>query len=180
MDELITLQMMQREQRIQFAEKNYGKRLFNFIRSRVKNNRDAEDILQDVWVQLSNLVDIELIDQLGSWLFKVSRNKITDKNRKHRPQSLDDFGVESDEGELLFPQELISEFIETEDDNSFFMEAFFTVLNELPKKQREAFVLNELEDMTLQEIADQSRESIKTIISRKRYAVAHLRKRLKN
>ncbi len=180
MDDLMTLQMAQKKQNIKLAEQNYGKRLFGFIRSRVNNIKDAEDILQDVWFQLSNLMDIEPIEQLGSWLFRVSRNKIVDKYRKNNPELLEDLAYEDDDGELIFPDALVSDGInpETELENTYFREAFFSALNEIPEKQKQAFVWNELEDMTLQEIADTTGENIKTIISRKRYAVAHLRKRL--
>ncbi len=150
MDDLITLQMSQHQQNIEYAESNYGKRLFGFIRSRVKNISYAEDILHDVWFQLSNTIDIEPIEQLSSWLFSVSRNKIVDKYRKNSPELLEDLAYEDDEGELIFPKTLISDTInpETELENAYFREAFFKALNELPEKQKNAFVWNELEDMT--------------------------------
>jgi len=129
MDDLITLQMAQRQQNIKYAEQNYGKRLFGFIRSRVKNISDAEDILQDVWFQLSNMIDIEPIEQLSSWLFRVSRNKIVDKYRKSTPESLEDMAYEDDEGEIIFPEALISDNInpETELENTYFREAFLSI-----------------------------------------------------
>lgn len=172
--------MAQRQQSIVFAVQNYGKRLFSFIRSRVKNDEDAEDILQDVWYQLSSIIDIEPIEQLSAWLYRVSRNRIVDKNRKQSTLSLDDMAYEDEEGEVIFPEALLSEVMnpETEFEQAYLKEMFFIALGELPEKQREVFVLNELEDLTLQEIADKTGESIKTIISRKRYAVAQLRERL--
>ena len=170
---------MSQQQSIKQAVQNYGKRLFRFIRNRVENDEDAKDILQDVWYQLSSIVDTERIDMLSAWLFKVSRNRIADKNRKQTTLSLDEMAYEDDEGEMIFPEALFSDTAEpdSELDRAFFMDALFEALNELPEKQREVIVLNELEDMTLQQIADKTGESIKTIISRKRYAVAHLRKR---
>lgn len=173
---------MAKEQRILDAVRNYGKRLFSFIRSRVKSDEDAEDILQDVWYQLSSLVDIEPIEQLSSWLYRVSRNRIVDKQRKLRPQSLDDLVHEDEDGEIVYPDALLADYSnpETEFESAFFREEFFAALNDLPQKQRDVFVWNELEEMTLQEIADKTGESIKTIISRKRYAVIHLREWLKN
>jgi len=173
---------MAKEQRILDAVRNYGKRLFSFIRSRVKSDEDAEDILQDVWYQLSSLVDIEPIEQLSSWLYRVSRNRIVDKQRKLKPQSLDDLAYVDEEGEMVYPEALLTDDSdpETEFERAFFREEFFTALNQLPQKQRDVFVWNELEDMTLQEIADKTGESIKTIISRKRYAVAYLRERFQN
>jgi len=174
--------MAQRQQSILDAVQNYGKRLFSFIRSRVKNDADAEDILQDVWYQLSSIIDTEPIGQLSSWLYRVSRNRIVDKNRKLRPLSLEDLVYEDEDGEMIFPHALLADSMnpETELEGAFFREAFFAALNELPEKQREVFVWNELEDMTLQQIADKTGDNIKTIISRKRYAIAHLRERLQN
>jgi RNA polymerase sigma factor (sigma-70 family) len=182
MVDLITHPPMAKQQQILDAVRNYGKRLFSFIRSRVKTDEDAEDILQDVWYQLSSLVDIEPIEQLSSWLYRVSRNRIVDKQRKLKPQSLDDLAFEDEEGEMMYPDALLTDNSnpETELERAFFREEFFAALNELPQKQREVFVWNELEDMTLQEIADKTGESIKTIISRKRYALAYLRDRFQN
>ena len=180
MDELIAIPMAQRQLSIQNAVQNYGKRLFSFIRSRVKSDEDAEDILQDVWYQLSSIIDTEPIVQLSSWLYRVSRNRIVDKKRKQKPQLLEDLAFEDEEGELVFPEALLLDNTDpdSELERAYLKEIFFEALSELPEKQREVFVLNEMEDLTLQEIADRTGESIKTIISRKRYAVAHLRERL--
>ncbi|NVN94456.1 MAG: sigma-70 family RNA polymerase sigma factor [Bacteroidetes bacterium] len=172
--------MAQRQQSIQDAVKNYGKRLFSFIRSRVKSDEDAEDILQDVWYKLSSIIDTEPIEQLSSWLYRVSRNRIVDKKRKQTPEFLEDLAYEDEDGEMVFYEALLTNNMnpETEMERAYFREVFFAALKELPEKQREVFVWNELEDLTLQEIADKTNESIKTIISRKHYAVVHLRKRL--
>jgi RNA polymerase sigma factor (sigma-70 family) len=182
MDELIALPMAQRQQSIRQVVQDYGKRLFGFIRSRVKNDEDAEDILQEVWYQLSSIIDTETIEQMSSWLFRVSRNRIVDKKRKQTTLLLDDMAYEDQNGELVYPEALFADNKnhESDFDNEYFREVFFAALNELPEKQREVFVLNELEDMTLQQIADKTGESIKTIISRKRYAVVHLRERLRS
>ncbi|MFA5973953.1 MAG: sigma-70 family RNA polymerase sigma factor [Lentimicrobiaceae bacterium] len=178
----ITLSPMAKQQRILDAVRNYGKRLFSFIRSRVKSDEDAEDILQDVWYQLSSLVDIEPIEQLSSWLYRVSRNRIVDKQRKLKPQSLDALAYEEEDGEMTYPEALLADDSnpENELERAFFREEFFEALDKLPQKQRDVFVWNELEDMTLQEIADKTGESIKTIISRKHYAVAQLREWFQN
>ena len=182
MDELIAIPMAQQQQIIRNAVKNYGKRLFSFIRSRVKNKEDAEDILQDVWYRLISIIDTEPIEQLSAWLYRVSRNRIVDKNRKQTTQLLEDLAYEDEEGELVFPEVLLTDSMtpQTELERANFREAFYAALNELPEKQREVFIQNELEDMTLQEIADKTGESIKTIISRKRYAVVHLREHLQD
>jgi RNA polymerase sigma factor (sigma-70 family) len=180
MDELIAIPMSQRQQSIQDAVKEYGKRLFRFIRSRVKSDEDAEDILQDVWYQLSSILGTEPVFQLSSWLYRVSKNRIVDKNRKKSEQSLTDLVYEDEDGEMIWPEALFSDKTDpgSELERSYIREKVFEALNELPEVQREVFIRNELEDMTLQEIADRTGESIKTIISRKRYAVAHLRQRL--
>jgi RNA polymerase sigma factor (sigma-70 family) len=174
--------MEQKQQRILHAVKNYGKHLFSFIRSRVKNDEDAEDILQDVWYQLSSLIDTEPVEQLSSWLYRVSRNRIIDKKRKQKTLSLEDFIYEDEDGEMVISEALLADSMnpETELERAYFMELFLEALSELPEKQRQVFVWNELEDLTLQEIADKTAENIKTIISRKGYAVAQLRKRLQN
>ena len=103
-----------------------------------------------------------------------------DKKRKHKPQPLEDLAYANNEGEMVYPEALLADDRnpETELERVYFREQFFKALGELPEKQREVFVWNELEDLTLQEIADKTGESIKTIISRKRYAVAHLREKL--
>ncbi|WP_346237952.1 RNA polymerase sigma factor [Niabella insulamsoli] len=160
---------------------NYSKRLFGFIRGKVNTDADAEDILQDVWYQFTNTSATQTIEEVSGWLFAVARNKITDRYRKKKPDLIDDYQYETEDGELHFKDILlaISDNPEMEDFKEIFWESLFDALEELPVAQREAFILNELEDMTLQEIADKSGESIKTVISRKRYAVQHLRKRLR-
>ncbi len=160
----------------------YGKRLFGFIRGKVNSNEDAEDILQDVWYQLSNVVNVEEIQQMSGWLHQVARNKITDKYRKKSPELLDDFSFENEDGGFNFKDILFADAAnpETEYIREAFWQELFAALDELPEKQREVFIRNELEDATLQEIADATGENLKTIISRKGYAVKHLRQRLQN
>ena len=167
-------------QYIKQTVKDYGKRLFSFIRSRVNTNEDAEDILQDVWYQLS-IINSGSIEQLGAWLYRVAQNKIIDHYRKQKPEAMEDFSYEDEEGEISFKEILLQD---EEDDvelkylKKLFWEELFTALGELPESQRKVFVLNELEDKTFQEIADETGENIKTLISRKRYAVFYLRERL--
>jgi RNA polymerase sigma factor (sigma-70 family) len=182
MEDTMIMPGSQVQQSILYAVQNYGKRLFNFIRSRVQNDEDAEDILQDVWYQLSNIIDTEPIEQLSSWLYRVSRNRIIDKKRKKKTLLLEDFAYQDEDGEIVLPDDLMVDYMnpEIEFDNLLFKETLLKALSELPPKQREVFVMNEIEDLTLQEIADKSGESIKTIISRKRYAVKRLKKSLNN
>ena len=156
----------------------YSKRLMGFIRKRVSSEADAEDILHDVFYQfIGNTTPIE---QLTSWLFTVTRNKITDKQRKKKPELLEDLYVsDSDEGfewsDLFFDDKNNPE---SEYMRYLFWDALYTALNELPAPQRDAFVLNEIEGIPFKEIAEQTGDTINTLISRKRYAVLHLRERL--
>lgn len=169
-------------QNIVNAVTSYGKRLFGFIRKKVKSDEDAEDILQEVWYQLSNVVNLGEIEQVSGWLFKVARNKITDSYRKKSTESLEDLGNGDDDSSWDFKNFFLADTSdpETEQLREVFWEELFTALDELPDKQRQVFVWNELEDMTLQEIADKTGENLKTIISRKGYAVKHLRRRLED
>ena len=159
----------------------YGEKLFGFVRRKVKSTEDAEDILQEVWFQLSNLSDIAELDNVSAWLYEVARNKITDKARKKSNLSLEDFGYEPADGEFNFKEILLMDDTGNPE-LTFFKELFWKefqeALDELPSNQKEAFILNEMEDLTLQQIADQKGENLKTIISRKRYAVKHLRTKL--
>lgn len=158
----------------------YSKRLLGFIRKRVDNPSDAEDILQDVFFQLVD--NTQPIEQLTGWLFTVARNKITDKQRKHKPDLLDDIFAGDEEDGMLGWAELFfdeNNNPETEYLRSMFWEALNTALNELPKEQKEVFVLNELEGVPFKDIAAKTGETVNTLLSRKRYAVLHLRERLK-
>lgn len=161
-------------------------RLLNFIEKRVPETEDAEDILQDVFFQLIEAKRLmKPIERVTSWLFTVARNKITDKYRKKKPQN---FSVleraaqpENDEdGDLSLQFPSLSGGPEAEYFKNLFLEEMEKALNELPKEQKMAFVLNELENVDFKEMAEQSGETVNTWISRKRYAVLHLRKRLKN
>ena len=97
MEDIIALPMAQ-QQKVKDAVQEYGRGLFKFIRGRVKSDAAAEDIIQDVWYQLSKVIDIEPIEQISAWLFRVSRNRIVDKQRKKQTQSLDDFALEDEDG----------------------------------------------------------------------------------
>jgi RNA polymerase sigma factor (sigma-70 family) len=178
----MTTELMAQQNIIQ-AIQAYGRQLFGFIRSRVKTNEDAEDILQDVWYQFSNQPEREAIESVSGWLYRVARNKITDRYRKKKNESLEDFSFYSEDGDLNFREILLADNSsnpETEHLRQLFWEELFAALEEVPENQRSVFIRNEMEDMTLQEIADADGEKLKTIISRKRYAVLHLRKRLES
>ena len=163
------------------AVKQYGGRLFGFIRGRVRTEEDAEDILQDVWYQLSRVVDLDQISSLSGWLYEVARNRITDRYRRTRETTFTDVAhSDEDDADDLSLAALLPD-PDTIDSDSFrdlIWDELLRALAELPDNQRTVFVQNELEDKTLQAIADETGENLKTIISRKRYAVQHLRKRL--
>lgn len=160
--------------------KSISSRLFGFIRQRVASTEDAEDILQDVFYQFAG--NTEPIEQATGWLYKVARNKITDNYRKHKLPLADDIfsNLESEENninwkELLSPSDATPE---TEYLRNIFWEELKAALDELPAAQREVFILHEIEGVPFKDIAEQAGESVATLISRKRYAVLHLRKRL--
>ena len=175
--------MAQGQKNIVQAVADYGKRLYHFIRKRVNSDEDAEDILQDVWYRFTNSSETEVIDQVSGWLFRVARNVITDKYRKRHDELLDDLSYNDEEGDVNFLDILLPDNNnnpETEHLRHIFWQQLMEALRELPENQRNVFVWNELEGRTFAEIADQTGENVKTLISRKGYAVRHLRKRLEN
>ncbi len=181
MESTLIIEMAEKEkENITSAITEYGQRLFGFIRSKVKTTEDAEDLLQDVWYQLSNLSAIDELESVSGWLYKVAKNKVTDYYRKKKMVSLEDFSYENEEGEINFKEILLLDESDTETKlfKELFWEELMSALDELPEKQREVFVLNELEEFTLQEIANKTGENLKTIISRKSYAVKYLRSQL--
>ncbi|MES2733772.1 MAG: RNA polymerase sigma factor [Bacteroidota bacterium] len=158
------------------------KRLLAFIRRRIPEPDDAEDILQDVFYQL--LERLEPIEQVTAWLFRVARNKIIDRYRKRKTESLEGLMISS-KGEdeparmldwILDPNGNPEDFYE----RSMVWEHLADALAELPKEQREAFVLHELEGKSFKEMAEETGVSINTMLSRKRYAILHLRERLQH
>lgn len=171
----------QKETLVNDSIQQFGGKLFGFIRKRVRNEEDAEDILQDVWFQLSNFANVADLENIGAWLYRVARNRVTDRYRKKSTDSLEDFIYESDDENSVFKELLLLDDSNNPELKLFkenFWDALMEALEELPEKQREVFIWNEIEDLTLQQIADKTSENIKTIISRKGYAVKHLRTKL--
>jgi RNA polymerase sigma factor (sigma-70 family) len=159
----------------------FGDRLLGFIRRRVRNEADAEDVLQDVWQQLTVAADSGPIEEVGSWLFTVARNKITDRYRKKKPESLEDLLILEDEhGVLNFSNILLDDSNNPEKAllRSLFWKTLDGALDELPEEQRAVFVWNELGNLSFKEMSALTGEKVNTLISRKRYAVLHLRDRL--
>jgi RNA polymerase sigma factor (sigma-70 family) len=160
-------------------------KLLSFIRNRVASTEDAEDILQDVFYQfVSGFDTIESLDRVTSWLFSVARNKIIDRYRREavRPKKATFEGVQdSDEGSPITLQEILPDLGNTPESaflREVVWEAIMEALDELPAEQREVFVLNELEERSFREIAIEKGVSINTLLSRKRYAILAMRKRL--
>jgi RNA polymerase sigma factor (sigma-70 family) len=161
--------------------KNYGKQLLIYIKGKVNSTEDAEDILQEVWFQLSNLTNIEELQSISGWLYQVARNKVIDLYRKKKTVSLEKYTYENEEGEMSIKDILLIDTngnVELEMFKDMFWNELMKALDELPANQKEVFILNEIEEMTLQEIANNNNENLKTIISRKGYAVKYLRKKL--
>jgi RNA polymerase sigma factor (sigma-70 family) len=159
----------------------FGRRLLGFIRQRVGNEADAEDILQDVWYQLTTTVDTEPIEQISGWLFAVARNKIIDRYRRRQPASLDALLPEADDSAAADLAGILldnSHNPETANLRTLFWKALQEALDELPEEQRTVFIQNELEGIPFKDIAAETGEKVNTLISRKRYAVLHLRERL--
>jgi len=159
--------------------REYSRRLFGFIRKRVTNEADAEDILQDVFYQL--LGNKEPIDQLTAWLFTVARNKITDRKRKKQALSLDGLFAEDEEGEYTEWMAILmdnSSNPETIYLRNLFRETLKEALDELPEEQKTAFILNEMDGIPFKQISEETGVPVNTLISRKRYAVLHLRTKL--
>jgi RNA polymerase sigma factor (sigma-70 family) len=170
-----------RDTAITTAVKHYGEQLLGYIRGRVPRLEDAEDILQDVWFQLSRLPTLDNLDSLSGWLYRVTKNRITDKYRQKQPELLDDLVYHDEDGELSLRDILLSDF-DSEPDLQQWKELFWAqlraALDTLPESQRLVFIAHEIDGRKLQAIADEQGENIKTIISRKRYAVKALRDKL--
>jgi RNA polymerase sigma factor (sigma-70 family) len=158
-----------------------GERLMRFIRARVPSDADAEDVLQDVWQQLITTLEDGPVEQVGAWLYAVARNRIIDRYRKPRMASLDAMGADAaaDDVPFEFPDILLRDdkTPATEHRRNLFWEQLHAALAELPKEQRQVFVWHELEGLSFREIAALTGENLNTLLSRKRYAVLHLRGR---
>ncbi len=177
----IKMSELEKQNIVSQAVNNYGGKLMSYIRPKVKNTEDAEDILQEVWYQFSNLSNISEIVNVGSWLYRVTANKITDSYRKKKTDNLEDYVYEDEEGSFSIKEILLMDTSQSPELKLFqdeFWNELMNSLQELPEKQRFVFFENELNDRTLQDIADELGENIKTIISRKQYAVKYLRKKL--
>jgi RNA polymerase sigma factor (sigma-70 family) len=159
-------------------------RLRNFIRKRVPNEADVEDLLQEVYYELVEANRLLMpIEHVTGWLFRVARNRITDLFRKKKPETFSDATVEDEDGELLQIEDLLPSpdaGPEALYVRSVLLDELELALDELPDEQREVFVAHELEGRSFKELSAESGVNVNTLLSRKRYAVLHLRERLQN
>jgi RNA polymerase sigma factor (sigma-70 family) len=163
--------------------KDERKRLLGYIRTRIPDHIEAEDILQDVFYQLTvGFQDIRRIESLTAWLYRVADNRITDVFRKKRPVTISySENAKNDEDGPLSLHEILPSLgskPEDEEIKELIWEAIEDTLSEMPEEQRSVFVANEFEDMSFKEISEKTGVGINTLISRKRYAVLALRERL--
>jgi RNA polymerase sigma factor (sigma-70 family) len=172
----------EQDRRIALAIEREGVRLRRFIRKRVPDEWASEDILQEVFLELVEAYRLmKPVEQVGAWLFQVARNRITDLFRKRRPEALpigmpigedgDELGVE----DLLPSPEAGPEAVYA---RNVLLEELEAALEELPEEQRDVFVAHELEGRSFKELSVETGLSVNTLLSRKRYAVLHLRRRL--
>ena len=176
---------LSKEQDVSDIFKKYQVQLKNYIAKKVLSKEDSEDILQNVFYQLSKIDLIEKpIEQISAWLYSVANNQIIDRSRKHREVELP--YIKTEDNEELFLTEITNLLSddkaspENELLHTLIWDELETALSELPAEQREVFELTELDGFSFKEISEATGITVNTLISRKRYAVLHLRERLRN
>jgi RNA polymerase sigma factor (sigma-70 family) len=173
---------MEQDRQIAEVVAQQQSRLGNFIRKRVPNPADAEDLLQEVLFELVQAHRLLMpIETVTGWLYRVARNRITDLFRKKKPEPFADIAIEDDSGEFLAFEDLLP----SPDDGPealYFRRVLLaelqSAIDELPPEQRHVFIAHELEGRTFDELAGETGVNRNTLLARKRYAVLHLRKRL--
>ena len=175
--------MMEQDRQIADVIAKEQSGLRSFIRRRVANDADAEDLLQEVFFELVRAHRLLLpIDFVTGWLYRVARNRITDLFRKKRPQAFSEGALETEEGELLELEELLPARDggpEAEYLRNLLLDELRRAVAELPAEQREVFVAHEIEGRSFKELADETGVNVNTLLSRKHYAVKYLRHRLR-
>jgi RNA polymerase sigma factor (sigma-70 family) len=175
--------MADQDERISEAIDRDRTRLRNFIRRRVADPSDAEDILQEVFYELVETYRLmKPIEQVGAWLFRVARNRITDLFRKRKPEASTNDPVVAEEGEFLTLEDLLPSRDagpEAAYARTVLLAELEDALEELPEEQREVFLAHEIEGRSFKDLAVETRLSVNTLLSRKHYAVIHLRERLR-
>ena len=174
--------MAEQDQRISEVVVRERARLRHFIRKRVADPQDVEDILQDVFYRLVEANRLLMpIEHVTGWLFRVARNRITDLFRKKKPEALSDQPAVLANGETLMLEDLLPSHEASPDQayaQSLLLDALEDALNELPAEQREVFIAHEMDGRSFKELAAETGLTINTLLSRKHYAVLHLRRRL--
>jgi|SRR5947209_2574253 len=174
MEDALTIEQ---DQRISEAVKREQPRLRNFIRKRVPGEGDVEDILQDVFYELVEAYRLmKPVEQIGAWLFRVARNRITDFFRKKKPEPLDN-------GDNIVLEDLLPSpgaGPEAAFARGVLLEELDAALDELPQAQRDVFIAHEIQGRSFKELSAETGLSVNTLLSRKHYAVLHLRERLQS
>jgi RNA polymerase sigma factor (sigma-70 family) len=184
MSDAAGLKRMAREQDLRISEvvRREQARLRNFIRRRVPDPRDAEDILQDVFYRLVEANRLLMpIDHVTGWLFRVARNRIIDLFREKKPESFTGYVVEGEGDELLQIEDLLPSPDAGPDAlyaRNVLVDALASAIDELPREQRDVFIAHALDGRSFKEIAAETGVNVNTLLSRKRYAVRRLRARL--
>ena len=173
---------LEQDQRISEVVRREQGRLRNFIRRRVPDPRDAEDILQEVWFELVEANRLLMpIEHVTGWLFRVARNRITDLFRKKTPESFSETVIAGEGDEMFHVEDLLPSPDAGPDAiyaRNVLLDELYAAFEELPEEQRDVFVAHEFEGRSFKEIAAATGVSVNTALSRKRYAVLHLRERL--
>jgi RNA polymerase sigma factor (sigma-70 family) len=185
MDEPVSaIAMVEQDRKISEVVAEQRGRLRNFIRRRVPDPSDVEDILQEVFYELVEANRLLMpIGHVTGWLFRVARNRITDLFRKKKPVAFSDVRVEDEAGDLLRIEDLLPS-PEAGPEALYFrnvlLDELEIALDELPREQREVFVAHEIEGRSFKELSAETSVNINTLLARKRYAVLHLRERLQS
>jgi RNA polymerase sigma factor (sigma-70 family) len=176
--------MTEQDRKISEIVEEERSRLRNFIRRRVPDPSDAEDIVQEVFYELVEANRMLMpIEHVTGWLFRVARNRITDLFRKKKPETFSDAAVAGEDGEALRIEDLLPSpdaGPEAVYFRSVLLDELELAIDELPEEQREVFVAHELEGRSFKEMAAETGVKVNTLLSRKRYAVLHLRERLQS
>ena len=174
--------MVQQDQQISEAIEREQARLRNFIRRRVADQSDAEDILQEVFSELVEAYRMmKPVEQVTAWLFRVARNRITDLFRSKQRVASGEPTVRTEDGEEFQWEDLLPSpdaGPESAYARSVLLEEMDAALDELPEEQRDVFMAHEFMGYSFKELAEQTGVSVNTLLSRKHYAVLHLRQRL--
>ena len=180
----LRLMALEQDERISEVVKREHSRLRNFIRRRVPDPGDAEDVLQEVFYELVEANRLLMpIEHVAGWLFRVARNRITDLFRKKKPESFRDIAVADENDEPLELEDLLpspNAGPEALYARSVLLHELELALDKLPEEQREVFVAHELEGRSFKDMSAATGVSVNTLLSRKRYAVLHLRERLQS